>query len=375
MPQKIGSIWKNSHRVNKTRRKATGASLAGRKEKTNKDLFADGLTDAGTVEVLEDDLTLRDVVQAMRHIRRHMFVALPRSGLAWSTRTSEVLHYRAAMPPLVAPGHVHAVLAGTAPARLERETAELVSKGTLRRIRVDRGHGRDNGAGAGEALVEAADLERLVKACPGVGHQTADAFVTLLRAKPRAQAIDTASDASLTDAQTNELLRAGFLTSDATRRTRQETLGMRPEDRTTLTSLQSVSRYASGTLSAVGGHDAIHLAGGSGGGIGPSMRRLGAPSPPGGHLRIAVPGHGRFTKLADAAVDWLRDALGCTRWGEAPEQWLRERFEADGGIRSPRWRDFWGLEWPWLLGHAVGLGAVELFDTGSVGRGVRALGG
>ncbi|PHH67127.1 hypothetical protein CDD82_1499 [Ophiocordyceps australis] len=368
MPRQSGSIWKSSHGVNKSRRaKATGASHAGRKEKAYKDLFADGLTDAGTAQLLEDDLTLRDVVQAMRHIRRHMFVALPASGLAWSTRTSEVLHYRAAMPPLVAPGHVHAVLARTAPTRLEREMAELVTKGTLRRIRVDRGHGRDNGTGGGEALVEAADLERLVKACPGVGRQTADAFVALLRAKPGAQAMDAASDGSLTDAQANELLRAGFLTSDATRRTRQETLGMRPEDRTTLTSLQSVSRFASGTLSAVGGHDALHLAGGSGGGIG--------PSPPAGHVRIAVPGHGRFTKLADAAVDWLRDALGCTRWGEAPEQWLRERFEAGQGMRSPRWKDFWGLDWAWLLGHAVGLGAVELFDTGSVGRGVRALGG
>ncbi|PHH87205.1 hypothetical protein CDD83_9186 [Cordyceps sp. RAO-2017] len=101
-------------------------------------------------------------------------------------------------------------------------------------------------------------------------------------------------------------------------------------------------------------------------------------APDGSGLRISLPGHGRFLKLAQEAVDWVRDALGKTRWGEAPESWLRERFEAGpgpGGLYGPRWRDFWGLEWEWVVGQAVGVGAVELFETGSVGRGVRALAG
>jgi hypothetical protein len=90
-------------------------------------------------------------------------------------------------------------------------------------------------------------------------------------------------------------------------------------------------------------------------------------------LKLAIPGHGRHLKLASACLDWVREALGRTRWGECPESWLKERFEG-GGLYGPRWKDFWGVEWDWVLGEAVGLGAVEIFKTGTVGRGVRALG-
>jgi hypothetical protein len=89
--------------------------------------------------------------------------------------------------------------------------------------------------------------------------------------------------------------------------------------------------------------------------------------------RLAIPGHGRYLKLAEAAVDWLREALAKTKWGEGPEAWLKERFEG-GGLYGPRWKEFSGLQWEWVLGEAVGLGVVELFDTASVGRGVRASG-
>lgn len=89
--------------------------------------------------------------------------------------------------------------------------------------------------------------------------------------------------------------------------------------------------------------------------------------------RVAIPGHGRHLKLAEDALSWLRETLGRTRWGEGPEDWLRERFEG-GGLHGPRWRDLHGLEWTWVLGEAVGLGVVEVFQTGAVGRGVRALG-
>ncbi|KHN99886.1 Serine-threonine protein kinase 19 [Metarhizium album ARSEF 1941] len=227
----------------------------------------------------------RDVPQAMRYIRARMFSAVPRSGLPSGRRTAEVLNRRASMPPLVTTGHVHAVLAGP-PGRTEREIAELVGRGVLRRVRVERR------GGAGEALIETRDLEEMLRradvsdgaaACPAGGPRGAD----------------------------------------------------------------------------VGGGGAPALAARGGGRAA---------------FRVAVPGHGGYLKLADGAVDWVREALGRTRWGEGPESWLKERFEGNG-LYGTRWKEFWGVEWEWVLGQAVGLGVVELFETGSVGRGVRLLGG
>ncbi|KAG5981671.1 hypothetical protein E4U55_002707 [Claviceps digitariae] len=408
-------------------------------------LFPDKFPDLGDVSVLLEEhetlaLRLRDVVQTMRYIRGHMFGALPRWGGGFtSTRTAELLNYRASLPGVVTMGHIHAVLRGTPPSRVEREAAELVGKGVLRRVRVDRR------GGLGEALVEMDHVRALL----GEGvrrrtmrRRTGIAFWRFLRRRPTALVVragdmrredddddgdggggddddddaaadteekqlgiseddddddndDDADNALLTHGQVNELLRAGFLTSCAAA-TPGNPLHVRPEDRTTLTSIAHVSRFASGTVSAVGGQNALHLAGGGGGGPAASGRRTATATttktttkttPTSHHqasntalsFRIALPGHGRYLKLADAAVHWLTDALGRTRWGEGPEAWLRERFEArgagPGAGQSPRWKDFWGLEWEWLLGQAVGLGVVEVFETGSVGKGVRLLGG
>ena len=334
-------------------------------------LFPDKFTDLGIITTLleHEELTLRDVVQAMRYIRSRMFTTVPRSGFT-STRTAELLNYRVSVPPLVTLGHVNAVLT-SAPARVEREIVELVDKGVLRKVRVDRR------GGMGEALIEVNDLENVLRRAVGVSEGAKAAFATFLKANPTAQTVRSSNgDGTLEAAHVDELVRAGFLTS-STAATPGTTLQVRPEDRTTLTSIQHVSRFASGTVSAVGGQNAIHEAGG-GGGAPALYRRSGdggsSAQAAAAQFRLAVPGHGRYLKLADAAVDWLREALGRTKWGEGPESWLRERLEG-GGLYGARWKEFWGVEWEWVLGQAVGLGVVEVFETGSVGRGVRALGG
>lgn len=382
-------------------------------------LFPDRFPDLGALSALtvHEELSLRDVVQAMRYVRSHMFSSVPlvsgesgargggggrasSGGGLSSTRTAEVLNYRASIAPVVSTGHVRAVLDKMAPSQVERETNELVTRGVLRRVRIER---------RGEGLVETERLEEmLARQRPlGVSARSRAAFTRLLRGRPTAQIIedgdllgegegaegDRERDGAEEDQgqrvtrMLDELVRAGFLTSvNATTAASlgdNNTLQIRPEDRTTLTSIQHVARFASGTVSAVGGQNAIHLAGGGGGGGGKgngdatSRRRRDDPgrgSGGGGMYRIAVPGHGRCLKLADDAVAWVRDVLGKTKWGEGPESWLRERFEGRG-FYGTRWKDFWGLEWDWVLGEAVGVGAVEVFDTGSVGKGVRAVGG
>ncbi|TWU77834.1 hypothetical protein ED733_002387 [Metarhizium rileyi] len=333
-------------------------------------LFPAKFGDVGAAPVLtpRDELRLRDVIQAMRYVRSHMFSPVPASGLT-STRTAEVLNYRVSMPPLVTTGHVNAVLTSP-PGKIEREVVELVGKGILRKVRVERR------GGMGDALVETEDLEEMLSRAVVSGELSDGAkvkFLRILQDNATAQRVSGTGrgDEDLTACQTDELVRAGFLTS-STAAVPGNSLHVRPEDRTTLTSIQHVSRFASGTVSAVGGQNAIHLAGGGGGA--PALTRRDGDDGGLAAFRIAVPGHGRYLKLADGAVDWVREALGKTKWGEGPESWLKEKFEGNG-LYGTRWKEFWGVEWEWVLGQAVGLGVVEVFETGSVGKGVRALGG
>ncbi len=181
----------------------------------------------------------------------------------------------------------------------------------------------------------------------------------------------------------DELVRVGFLTSNLHATPgRSEDLFSRPEDRTTLMSLETVARAASGTVSAVGGDGAVHAAGGSGGRVGQG----GA----GADLALAVPGNAAFLKLVSAALSHLMALLSKSPYREATETLLRERW--NGGVvrdeqqaakkargeftgvllgRTKKWKEFYGLSFDWILIEAVGAGLVELFETGSVGRGVR----
>lgn len=374
MPQSLRSILGKSNRVRKPSRpsparqnptstaKAQSQSPRKAKKPALKDdseaEFQDKLSDVGVAKMLQEELTLRDVVQAMRYVRSRMFTPAPATGFK-STRSAEVLNYRLTVPPIVTLGHLNAIL--TSPSKVEREVVELSRSGVLRKVRVERR------GGMGEALIETPDLEAMVQKT-GMSEGAKDRFLAFLRENPTAQ---TLPRGAVTHAQTDELVRAGFLTSSL-QAAPGTTLHVRPEDRTTLTSIHHVSRFASGTVSAVGGQNALHLAGGSGGAL--TLTGSSLASSEASDFRIAVPGHGRYLKLAEGAVDWLREMVGKTRWGEAPEFWFKERFEG-GGLYGTRWKEFWGVEWEWVLGQAVGLGIVEVFETGSVGRGVRALGG
>lgn len=372
MPQSLRAILGKSSRVKKPSRPAASkrqpSAPSPRKAKDGKkdddDQFMEKLEDMG-LEQLATDLTTRDVVQAMRYIRQRMFTPVPPTGLN-STRTSELLNYRIKVPPIVLPSHLNAIL--HRPTAVEREVVELSSKGLLRKTRVDRG------AGMGEALIETSDLEDMVRKAQ-LTTETQDKFIKFVKENPTSSSV---SKGILEPSEEDDLVRAGFLTYSSLGAAAGDTLRLRPEDRATLMSLQHVSQFASGTVFAVGGQNVIHMAGGGGGA--PTLTRSSSSlTPPSSSssmpgLRIAIPGHGPYLKLAEGALNWLREALRRTRWGEAPEDWLRERFEG-GGLYGTRWKEFWGLEWEWVIGLAAGLGTVEVFSTRSVGRGVRILNG
>lgn len=349
-------------------------SKAATSDDKEDDLYDDRLDDVGLVKALATDLTLRDVAQAIMYIRGRMWSSMPqeRAGMN-STRIAEVLNFREQLPPIVTVSHVQALL--NSPTTVEREIAELIQGGAIRKIVVG-GRG-----GIGEVLILVKDLEEIIEKS-SLEQLVKERFIKLLRERPTAIKISR----SEFDAETSKsLVLAGFLTSTTPTWTPTEVFSTPGEgSRGTMTSLNSISKAASGSLAAVGGKGAVHAAGGSGGGIGPAAT---------GEFSLAIPRTGAYLKLVADARSHLRLLISKSKFREAPESVLRERW--DGGIaadnestaarrnrgefagvlpgRTRKWKQFYGVTYDWILGEGVGAGLVEVFNTGSVGRGIRAL--
>ncbi|CCF47154.1 hypothetical protein CH063_04069 [Colletotrichum higginsianum] len=346
------------------------------------DFFHDRLDDVGLVAALATDMSLRDVVQAIKYTRGRMFGPVPTEAAGMrSTRIAEVLNYRKAMPGIVTISHLHALLAS--PTAVEREVAELQRGGAVRKIYVQRR------GGLGEALIQTSELEEMVAQSVGLDEEAKTAFLKFLREHPLAQTMPRSASGHK---QADALVRAGFLTASIHPQhvnTPLMNLHLRPEDRGSLTSIEAVSRAASGSFDAVGGQGAVYAAGGGGGA--PRLPRADSSCSV-AEFTIAVPGNGSFLKLTAAAVDHLTRLLSKSQFREMPVSMLRERWE--GGVardearlarrargefagvlpgRTKRWKEFYGLEFDWVLEEAMGAGLVEVFETRSVGRGARLL--
>lgn len=290
---------------------------------------------------------------------------------------------------MVSIAHVQALL--SSPSAVEREVAELVRQGFLCRIIVPR-----RGA-VGEFVLLASDYEAFLRKTAALNENTGENLLKSLTENPGSQVLGR--DA-LKASEVEELVRAGFLTvhhaggvvSHGAISSTMRSYA-RPEDKITLTSLETVSRQAAGSLGTVGGMGALHNAGGSGGG---SLSVIASTSSPFIEYRLAVPGAGSYLKIVSAALDHLVSLLGKSKFREAPESVLKERW--DGGIakveearhaaakrargefagvlpgQTRKWRQFYGLTFDWVLQEAMGAGLVEVFETRSVGRAVRSIG-
>lgn len=338
------------------------------------DFFDGKLDDIGLVKALATDLTLRDVAQAIQYIRDRMWDSMPeqRTGMS-STRIAEVLNYRDLLPPIVTVSHVQALL--NSPTAAEREIVELIQEGAIRKVVVS-GRG-----GLGEALILVKDLENMIEKS-NLKASSKSEFKKLLRENPTELKF---SRSRFTDSGAQALVHAGFLTSSTANYTVTEHFS-RPGDgsKGTLTSLDSISKAASGSLAAVGGEGAVHASGGSGGG---------APLAGMGDFSLSLPATGQFIKLLTSARNHLESLLSKSKFRGAPESLLRQRWdggiEADDGAsaakrnrgefsgalpgKTRKWKQYYGISFEWVLAECVGAGLVEVFDTRSIGRGVRAL--
>ncbi len=347
---------------------------ATKAEAEDEDLFDDRLDDVGLVKALATDLILRDVSQAILYIQGRTWSNIPeqRAGMN-STRIAEVLNFRAALPPVVTVSHIQALL--NSPTAVEREITELVEGGVMRKIVVaSRGS-------MGEVLILVKDLDAMVQESrleEGIKQR----FLEVLHQSPTALKI---SRSQISENDAKELIHAGYLTSSTPTWTSTNVFST-PGDgsRGTMVSINSISRAASGSLEAVGGEGVVHAVGGSGGGIKASGK---------GEYSVAIPNMGPFLKVLTDGRAHLLSLLSKSRFREAPESLLRHRWE--GGVssedaanvarrnrgefagvlpgRTRKWKHFYGMTFDWILGECVGAGLVEVFDTGSIGRGVRAL--
>lgn len=340
---------------------------------------------------------VRTVPQALHHAQATMFDPLPESHSGMSSvRVAQVLNYRAGLPRVVSVAHVGALLSLSGlggPTAVERAVAEAVRAGHVRRVVVPRR------GGIGEVLVDAAEFADMVGKAPDgvVDAATRDGFRAFLRESPQAIRMPRVVVAGgrgvgllLNAKETDQLICAGFLTAHNEMSAAAGGAGYsRPEDRYSLMSLESVSRAASGTFDAVGGVGAVTSSGGTGAGRAAAAATGGVS---GEGLHLAVPGNGTFLKLVSNALAHLTALLEKARYREMPETLLKEKW--DGGVasdsiglakrargefvgilpgRTKKWKDFYGLSFEWVLLEAVGLGLVEVFDTRSVGNGVRLI--
>ncbi len=392
------------------RRKPVQRSLSKPEVADNEDdLLGDRLDDTGPITSLADELSLRDVSQVLQYARSHMFDELPERGGMNSTRIAEILNFRRDLPPIVTVAYVHAML--RSPTAVEKGIAELTKAGVIRRLVVPgRGVG---GASVGEGLVlfkdwelrvkEELELPDDVKCVYIISYITwylifpTGRFIELLRGNSTAvilpQVLFQPSEATI-------LMGAGFLTSSSQLGTSPSTFLLSDTAaRGTLTSITSISRAASGTLAAIGGDGAFHSAGGGGAVLERGTSQAKAqlvgeteqPTKKHGEFCLSLPNTGPYLRLLVSARGHLMSLLSKSKYQEAPLYLLRERW--DGGVardgaaskrkrtrgefvgilpgRTRKWKQFYGLTFDWVLAECLGAGLIEVFDTGSVGRGVR----
>lgn len=110
-------------------------------------------------------------------------------------------------------------------------------------------------------------------------------------------------------------------------------------------------------------------------------------------MSLSLPNTGPYIRLLDAGRSHLMTLLKKSESHEVPMYLLKDRW--DGSVetsssffaakrargestgvlpgKTKKWKDLCGMNFRWALEEALGAGLIELFETGSVGPGVRRL--
>lgn len=359
----------------------------------NQDDTEGPLPDAGPSSYITETAVVSNVIQAVQYVQNTLFTDIPdsRSGMN-STRLAQVLNFRRSLPPVVSIAHVHVLL--DAPTKVEREIADLISSGTLRRLLIP---GRGGGiAGVGDCLVLVDDWEELVRNSASLeqplkgmkrnppallfgiashgrswvsrsNREDADCkidkFIDVLRSNIKSTAIT--SD-MFTPEESAALVRAGFLVS-ASSLAKDSSMNPSVPSSDDLTTTEQRAESSPSSKATRGFRDQA--------------------------MFLSLPNLGPYLRLLSAGRSHMLSILEKSDSGEAPLYLLRDRW--DGAVESgssfsarkrargestgvlpgktKKWKDLYGINFRWALEEALGAGLVEIFDTGSVGPGVRLL--
>ncbi|KAK1140639.1 hypothetical protein N8T08_010036 [Aspergillus melleus] len=350
------------------RRKATTRSpLASKSDASLEEDDRELLPDLGLSRYVPETSPVNDVAHAISHIRDSMFEDLPARAGMNSTRIAEVLSIRRSLPPLVSVAHVHTLL--DAPTKVEKEIIELVSSGRVRRLVVP---GRGNGAaGLGDCLVLSEDWERLVQDCRDLEPSIKEKLLTVLNRIGNKSAVP---GAAFTAPEYMALIHAGFLVCSSS--LAQGSSGM-----TLLPSLPSMSPAGNPASRS----DSVAHSNGT--------RALDRSQFHTATFLLSLPNTGPYLRLLEAGRTHLLSLLKKSSSSEVPLDVLRDRW--DGAIeteksfdlakrgrgefagilpgRTKKWKALYGMNFRWIVEEAIGAGLVEIFDTGSVGPGIRCL--
>ncbi|KAK4616135.1 hypothetical protein CLAFUW4_09903 [Fulvia fulva] len=331
--------------------------------------------------------TPQDVVKLIRYIRDASFEDVPdRAAGMNSEQISATLRFRASLPPVVSVAHLHALSVSTT--NTERELARLIAMGKIRKVIIP-GRGK-GGSAVGEGVAVVEDWESRLQEESALEDEVKHKYMALMATHP---ASPTAPVTSLTDAEVRSLVTAGYLTNPAAITSSLSDLFARPSGAPSGSISQAGFKSATGSLAAVGGYGAIQDSGGGGSMLATKDTRpsnLKAQR----EMTFSLPNTGAYLKLLTEARLHLLFLLKqlSPRYKEATKAFLEEKWNGNvpndaisqqkrmrgewSGVlpgKTKRWREFYGVEFEWVLAECVGSGLVELFETGSVGVGVRAI--
>jgi hypothetical protein len=342
------------------------------------------LDNTGIVTTLPPPKVPQDVVSLIRYIQQHTWTEIPERAAGMnSTRIAEVLNFRKNMPPIVSIAHLHAV--STSTTAIERQLATLVHSGIIKKINIP-GRGK-GGFAIGEGVILVEDWINIIQQHPALSQELKEKYGKVLGENTASCTVP--ASLFLAD-EVQQLIAAGFMTSTSFLSDNLFTLPGQVSTPGSSSLANSWNTAATGTLAATGGPSAVHSNGGGG-------RGLLSTKPSSHHqpqtLTFSLPFTGAYLRLLTEARTHLLSLLtkSSPKYKESTKEMLRERW--DGGIpledaqskakrargewngvlpgKTKKWKNFYGMEFQWILEECLGSGGVECFKTGSVGLGVR----
>lgn len=338
----------------------------------------------GLVPSLAPRNTPQELMSLIRYAQSSFEDVPERAAGMNSERISEILRFRRALPPIVSIAHLLAL--SRSPTETERALAKGVAMGNYRKITIP-GRGK-GGSAVGEGVVVVEDWKDRLQKETALSEELREKYIALMNGNTTSP---TASVASLSREEVRMLVTTGFLTNPAALSS-----GNNLSSRSTGVSLAAISQAGSmapsGTLAAVGGYGAINDSGGGGSALSAAAQPRASMKDANNTMTFSLPSMGSYLKLLtearthllfllkqisprhrEATLDLLREKWDGNVPNDAISNAKRSRGEWSGVLpgKTKRWRDFYGLEFAWVLAECVGSGLIELFDTGSVGIAVR----